>query len=72
MVLETDYAKTADGVHIAHPGVFGEGRVDLVLASWALKIDTLWGGNRTPTRSRLGGGPEPEVPVGSRASHAPS
>ena len=35
MVPETGYAKTADGVHIAHQ-VFGEGRVDLVLANWAL------------------------------------
>jgi hypothetical protein len=38
MAPETDYAKTADGVHIAYQ-VFGEGRVDLVLASWALNIE---------------------------------
>jgi hypothetical protein len=38
MVPETGYAKT-DGVDIAHQ-VFGEGRVDLVLASWALNIET--------------------------------
>jgi class 3 adenylate cyclase len=42
MVPETGYAKTADGVHIAYQ-VFGEGRVDLVLASWAMNIDALWG-----------------------------
>jgi hypothetical protein len=42
LVPETGYAKTADGVHIAYQ-VFGEGRVDLVLASWALNIDALWG-----------------------------
>jgi class 3 adenylate cyclase len=42
MVPETGYAKTADGVHIAYQ-VFGEGRLDLVLASWALNIDALWG-----------------------------
>ena len=39
MVPETGYAKTADGVHIAHQ-VFGEGRVDLVRASWAPNIET--------------------------------
>ena len=50
MVPETGYAETADGLHIADQ-VFGEGRVDLVLASWALNVDTSGGGNRTPTRS---------------------
>jgi class 3 adenylate cyclase len=42
MVPETGYAKTADGVHIAYQ-VFGEAGVDLVLASWAMNIDALWG-----------------------------
>ena len=37
MVPETGDAKKADGVHIAYQ-VFGEGRVDLVLASRAMNV----------------------------------
>jgi class 3 adenylate cyclase len=43
---QTRYAKTVDGVHIAYK-VIGDGSSDLVLASWALNVDALWGWERS-------------------------
>ena len=45
MIPETRYAKTVDGVHIAYK-VIGDGPSDLVLASWAMNVDALWGWER--------------------------
>ena len=45
VIPETRYAKTLDGVHIAYK-VIGGGPSDLVLASWAMNVDALWGWER--------------------------
>jgi pimeloyl-ACP methyl ester carboxylesterase len=39
--LETLYAKTFDGVHIAYQ-VIGSGPLDLVFISWLLNVENLW------------------------------
>ena len=42
VIPETRYAKTVDGVHIAYQTI-GDGPSDLVIASWVMNIDFLWG-----------------------------
>jgi class 3 adenylate cyclase len=47
-VPETRYAKTADGVHIAHQ-VAGDGPMDLVVVASGLGIGTIWNARRPST-----------------------
>ncbi|MEO8424951.1 MAG: alpha/beta hydrolase [Actinomycetota bacterium] len=44
-ILETRYAKTVDGVHIAYQ-VVGEGPIDLVVVTTVLGLGEIWRGRR--------------------------